>query len=168
MMKSIYLHTGSNLGDRTAHLELARQLIHERIGPVVSASRFFETAAWGIEDQPDFLNQALLIQTQLSAASVIAKALAIESQMGRVRQVKWGQRLIDIDLLFYEDEVIDTEDVKVPHPALQERNFVLQPLMEIAPNYVHPVLQKTVARLAEQCTDELPARVYAPENSTDE
>ncbi|MCB0597173.1 MAG: 2-amino-4-hydroxy-6-hydroxymethyldihydropteridine diphosphokinase [Lewinellaceae bacterium] len=151
----IYLHTGTNLGDREANLKRANERIMEEIGPIEKASRVYRTKAWGITDQPDFLNQALLVSTHLSPFELLEKIQDIERRMGRAREIKWGERIIDIDILFYNDEIIDTENLTIPHPYLHYRNFVLLPLMDIAPGLLHPGFGLTVAELYANSEDKL-------------
>jgi 2-amino-4-hydroxy-6-hydroxymethyldihydropteridine diphosphokinase len=153
--QQVILHTGGNLGARYPNLKLARRHIHQCIGPITRESNVYQTQAWGVTDQPDFLNQALLVETTLSPWQVLKQILLIEQRMGRKRTDKWTARLIDIDLLFYEDEIINTPDLIVPHPYLHLRNFVLAPLVEIAPQQWHPILHSTAAELYEQSTDPL-------------
>lgn len=155
--QEIILHTGGNLGDRFGNLHTARRLIEDQIGPITRASSIYQTQAWGVTDQPDFLNQALIVQTHYAPHRVLSKMLAIERQMGRIRTDKWTARLIDIDLLFYEDQVINTPDLIVPHPFLHLRNFVLAPLVEIAPDKWHPVLNETIETLYAHSPDSLEA-----------
>ncbi|HEY0900428.1 MAG TPA: 2-amino-4-hydroxy-6-hydroxymethyldihydropteridine diphosphokinase [Sphingobacteriaceae bacterium] len=154
-MQDVYLLLGSNLGDRLGKVEAAAKLIEKFIGPIVLKSGLYETASWGNTDQPDFINQVLLVQTAMPAREVLEKALAIEVQLGRVRHEKWGSRMIDIDILFYGDSVIEEADLKVPHPHLHERAFVLIPLKEIAPELLHPVFRQTVSVLARNLEDSL-------------
>ena len=155
----IYLHTGTNLGDREANLKRANERIMEEIGPIEKASRVYRTKAWGITDQPDFLNQALLVSTHLSPFELLEKIQDIERRMGRAREIKWGERIIDIDILFYNNEVIDTETLTIPHPYLHYRNFVLLPLMDIAAGLVHPVFGLTIAELYARSEDTLAVEV---------
>ncbi|MET4082049.1 2-amino-4-hydroxy-6-hydroxymethyldihydropteridine diphosphokinase [Pedobacter sp. UYP30] len=155
---TVYLLLGSNLGNKIAHLQEAMALLAERVGEISALSSIYQTAAWGKEDQPAFLNMAIKIRTSLSPLEVLEDALAIEKLMGRVRKEHWGQRLIDIDLLLFGDEIID-EGIKlqVPHPQMQFRNFVLVPLSEIAGGVIHPVLKLSIDDLRKQCKDPLPA-----------
>lgn len=154
-MQDVYLLLGSNLGDRLGKVEEAAKLIEKFIGQIVLRSGLYETASWGNTDQPDFINQVLQVRTGLAAREVLEKALAIEVQLGRVRHEKWGSRIIDIDILFYGDSVIEEADLVVPHPHLHERAFVLIPLQEIAPDLLHPVFKKTVSALARNLEDSL-------------
>lgn len=154
-----YLLLGGNLGDIKANLKLALQLLEERVGKIVSVSALYETAAWGKTDQPAFLNQAVGVETDLAPMDVLAAALAIEAELGRIRKEKWGERLIDIDLILFGDQVINIEGkLQVPHPHMQDRNFVLTPLAEIAGDVVHPVWNKNISTLAENTSDKLPVK----------
>jgi 2-amino-4-hydroxy-6-hydroxymethyldihydropteridine diphosphokinase len=157
-MEGVYILLGGNEGDREARLQQAVQQINAQCGPVVQQSSVYETAAWGLEDQPDFLNQAICIRTLLSPQELLQKTLAIEKAMGRHRVVKWGQRTIDIDIIFYGEQIVQEEQLVIPHPMMQDRRFVLAPLHEIAPNLVHPVLHKTVRQLLDECPDKLEVR----------
>lgn len=151
-----YLLLGGNLGDRRKNLALAIQFLNDEAGKVVSVSSIYETAAWGKEDQPDFLNQAIALKTNLNALQLLEKALEIEQKLGRIRMEKWGERLIDIDLILFGNDVIDIEGkLQIPHPHMQNRKFVMQPLAEIAPDINHPVLGKTILELAENISDNL-------------
>ncbi|MCB9298888.1 MAG: 2-amino-4-hydroxy-6-hydroxymethyldihydropteridine diphosphokinase [Lewinellaceae bacterium] len=155
----VYLHTGTNLGSREANLRRANEWIGREIGPIGEASKVYRTKAWGITDQPDFLNQALRVSTLLPPFQLLERIQAIERRMGRVREVKWGERIIDIDILFYNNEVIDTETLTIPHPYLHYRNFVLLPLMDIAAGLVHPVFGLTIAELYARSEDTLAVEV---------
>jgi len=150
-----YLLLGSNIGDRAAHLEQAQRTLAATAGAVVTASSFYETAAWGVEDQPAFLNQVLAIRTALDAPALLAACLATEQQAGRERIQRWAARTLDVDILLYGDAIIDTPTLSVPHPALPGRRFALTPLAEVAPQLVHPQLGQTVNELLAACPDPL-------------
>ncbi|WP_035567595.1 2-amino-4-hydroxy-6-hydroxymethyldihydropteridine diphosphokinase [Hymenobacter sp. IS2118] len=155
-----YLLLGSNLGNRVALLRDARARLAATAGQVVAASALYETAAWGREDQPAFLNQALAIETLLSAGELLARCLTTEQQAGRERLERWGSRTLDVDILLYGPAIIDQPDLTVPHPRLAERRFALLPLAEIAPQLVHPALGLTMADLLARCPDPLPVRPW--------
>lgn len=154
-MNKVYLLLGSNMGNSKAHLKKAIILISKRLGKPVRQSSLYQTAAWGKTDQPDFLNQILIISTERSAAESIEIILDIEKQMGRVRTTKNAARIIDIDILYFNKEIISLPNLQVPHPALAERRFVLTPLNELSPLLVHPVLGQTNHQLLLACPDKL-------------
>lgn len=153
--KQVFLHTGTNLGKRAKNLQLANELIEKEIGIIVKASKVYNTRAWGISDQPDFLNQALEVRTPLPPMPILRKIIQIEKEMGRTREFKWRERIIDIDILFYEDEMIDIPGLIIPHPYLHYRNFVLIPLIDIAPDLLHPRLKHTIKELYSRSEDHL-------------
>jgi len=160
-MSTAYLLIGGNLGNRKDNLQKAVTLINEQCGSLIKLSSVYETAAWGITDQPLFLNQALEISTSLSARQLMRKILTIETDIGRVRNEKLGPRIIDIDILLFEDEIHDLPFLKIPHPELQNRRFVLTPLAEIDPELQHPVLKKSISQLLEECPDNLEVKKIA-------
>ena len=160
-MNKAYLLTGTNLGDRQENLKAAENLITEHCGIINNKSSIYETAAWGKTEQPSFLNQAIQISASLNAKQLIRRILKIERSMGRVRKEKYGPRIIDIDILFFNDELHDLPFLKVPHPEVQNRRFALQPLSEIAADLVHPVLKKTVTELLRDCPDQLEVKKYS-------
>ena len=153
-MQKTILHIGSNVGDAKANLDRCVELIKERIGECMSLSSIYLTQAWGLEDQNDFLNQALEISTILGLELVLEKCIEIEAEMGREKNVKWGPRIIDIDIIFYGEEVMESTSLTVPHPRMHNRNFVLYPLAEIIPEWKHPILGKSIAELKESSSDQ--------------
>lgn len=146
----IYLGLGTNLGDKELNLRVAVQKIEERIGKVISLSAFYATAPWGFSSDNAFLNAAVCIETTLSPLEVLFESQSIEREMGRTHKSVNGvysDRVIDVDLLLYDDLILDTPTLKLPHPLMQERAFVMEPLAEIAPDVMHPVLNKTMQEL---------------------
>ena len=153
MQSKVFFHTayvalGSNLGDKEANLRKALELLKERGVEVVKTSSFICTEPYGVTDQPQFLNGVCEVRTSLVPLALLHTLLEIEQEMGRVRLRHWGERNIDLDLLLYEDVVMDTPELKLPHPDMQNRDFVLLPLAEIAPELVHPILQKSIEELS--------------------
>lgn len=157
-MNRAYLLIGGNLGNRKRHLSAACRMIREDCGKIMARSAIYETAAWGMEDQPAFLNQALIIETRWNAGQLLKRLLKIEKKLGRVRFEKLGPRIIDIDILFFNDDTLSLPHLKIPHPDLQHRRFVLEPLSELAPDLVHPVMKKTILTLKKKCSDRLPVK----------
>ncbi|MBU0668410.1 2-amino-4-hydroxy-6-hydroxymethyldihydropteridine diphosphokinase [Patescibacteria group bacterium] len=152
-MDDLYLGIGSNMGDRGENIKAALVLL-ERWGiKVLRSSSIYETEPVGFKDQDWYYNIAVKAQTGLDAADVLKATVAIENALKRERQMKWGPRTMDIDLLLYGDLVMDKPDLRIPHPFLHERRFVLCPLAEIAPDFVHPELKKTVRELLNECVD---------------
>jgi 2-amino-4-hydroxy-6-hydroxymethyldihydropteridine diphosphokinase len=154
-MNKVFLLIGGNMGDRLQNLHQAIALLSATCGQVIQQSAVYETAAWGKTDQPAFLNQALLLTTALTPHELITTILSVEEKMGRLRMEKNGPRVIDIDIIFYNELVMHEPHLTIPHPQLQNRRFVLVPLYEIAPQFVHPVFHKTIAQLLEECVDDL-------------
>jgi len=151
--QNVFLLLGSNLGERLQILQSAAGLIEERVGAIQSSSSIYETAPWGVLDQPVFLNQILSVQTALMPKEVLRIILDIEHELGRIRYERWGARVIDIDMLYFNDLVLDSARLTLPHPRLHERMFTLIPLNEIAPGFVHPLLFKTTKELLAECAD---------------
>ena len=161
-MAQALLLLGSNDGDRKNYLENARFRISVLTGKLTTSSSIYETAPWGKEDQPPFLNQVVALETTLAPNLLLAALQAIEMSLGRISSPKWTTRTIDIDILFYDHQIIDALNLTVPHPAITQRRFTLVPLSEIAPNFIHPTLKKTIATLLLECTDTLPVEKSKP------
>jgi len=154
-MINVFLLLGSNLGNRQGYLQKAIDLIETELGTVAKKSSIYETEAWGKTDEPNYLNQVVQVNTMLSARQVLDNILQIETQMGRVREEKWGSRIIDIDILFYGQGIINESGLIVPHPELHNRRFTLEPLSEIAANLEHPILKKSIFQLKIELKDNL-------------
>ena len=151
---------GSNIGRRAKNLERAREMIVSHGITIKKESEIYETAAWGKEDQEAFLNQVIEVETGKSPQRVLFIVNMIEKEMGRERFEKWGSRLIDIDILYFGDIVFEEDNLLMPHPEIQNRRFTLAPLVEIAPQFLHPKLEKTQAQLLAECPDALAVEVY--------
>jgi 2-amino-4-hydroxy-6-hydroxymethyldihydropteridine diphosphokinase len=162
-MNRAFLLLGSNLGDRSRTISGAIRLLQE-IGNIIGFSSIYQTAAWGKKDQPDFLNQVIILEISLSPDELLKKIMGIEIKMGRVRANKWAERTIDIDILYFNEEIVVTEHLKIPHPQIQFRRFTLMPLNEIAPDFKHPVLNITSAQMLEGCEDRLEVKKLTVNN----
>lgn len=154
-----YVLLGTNLGNKPQNLEKARSLISSKAGNITNQSAVYQTIAWGNTDQPAYLNQVLEIQTELSPQMLLQTINEIEKDMGRERRIRWESRLIDIDILYFNALVLKTESLTIPHLQIAFRRFTLVPLAEIAPAYVHPVLQQTNTQLLQNCQDTLEVRI---------
>lgn len=160
-MNQVVLLIGGNIGDRMEYIQNCHQLTELHIGSISLKSNIYETAAWGGIDQQDFLNQGIVVSTTLSPNETLVKCLEIEHLLDRKRVVRWGERTMDIDIIFYNYIIMKTLLLEIPHPRYQLRNFVLTPLNEIIPNYKCPQLNKSINQLLESCTDDL--HVIKPE-----
>jgi 2-amino-4-hydroxy-6-hydroxymethyldihydropteridine diphosphokinase len=154
-MKGKYLLLGSNVGDREKHLREAREKVVRHIGAVVRESSVYLTEPWGFQKQTPFYNQILQIHTDLGPHEVLHTILHIEKELGRLRTGKWKERIIDIDILYYEDEIINDAQLTIPHPGIPDRRFVLEPLCEIIPDAIHPALNVSNRYLLSHTNDPL-------------
>lgn len=153
-MNKVFLGIGTNLGNRKANLKKAIEMIGEHIGKVIKSSSVYETAPWGFDSEDDFLNMVVLVETTETPAELMKKITTIESKLGRERnQNRYSSRIIDIDILLYDELVINENGLKIPHPLMHERRFVLVPLNELVPELIHPVKGKSIRVLLEECRD---------------
>jgi 2-amino-4-hydroxy-6-hydroxymethyldihydropteridine diphosphokinase len=159
-MNKTYLLLGSNIGNSQQQLSIAIKNITKQIGTVIRKSKLYTTAAWGNTNQPDFLNQVIVVETKHTALQTIKTILGIEEEMGRVRTKKNAPRIIDIDILFFNKQIIAEKILTVPHPEIQNRRFVLIPLNELSPNFKHPVIKKTMHQLLVNCYDTLDVKKF--------
>jgi 2-amino-4-hydroxy-6-hydroxymethyldihydropteridine diphosphokinase len=156
-MNKVFLITGGNIGDRKKKLELAAKSIEKNIGDIVASSSIYETEAWGNTEQASFYNQIHIVESKLAAEEIMHKILEIEKEMGRIRTIKNAARIIDIDILFFNNEIIDDSILTIPHKEINNRRFVLMPLQELAPDLIHPILQMSISKLLSICKDPLSA-----------
>ncbi len=155
-MAQVYLLLGGNLGDKQQLFTKALEMIASNAGTITAQSAVYETEPWGFESNDLFWNQAAVVETRLQPLQLLEQTQHIEKQLGRVRHAQqYASRLIDLDLLFYDEQVIRHPRLEIPHPRIAERRFVLKPLAEIAPHFLHPVLHKTIAQLLADCPDQL-------------
>ncbi len=158
----VYILLGSNLGNRQRYLDEAISGIEKNIAPLEQRSSVYQTASWGNTDQPEYLNQVVLFKSDIPAPDLLHRLLEIERKLGRERNEKWGARTIDIDMLFYGEEVIRIPGLSVPHPHLHERRFVLAPLAEIAPEWIHPVFKQSIKQILGNLKDNLLVQKITP------
>jgi 2-amino-4-hydroxy-6-hydroxymethyldihydropteridine diphosphokinase len=154
-MNKLYLLLGSNMGNSRQQLVAAQKHLSKKLGTIQRQSGLYQTAAWGNTNQPDFLNQVIILQTEYDATTCMEYILEIEYSMGRIRTKKNAPRIIDIDILYFNKEIINLKNLVIPHPAIQDRRFVLIPLNSLSPNFIHPVSGKTNHTLLLECTDRL-------------
>ncbi|MCL4114211.1 UNVERIFIED_CONTAM: hypothetical protein GTU68_031856 [Idotea baltica] len=155
-----YLLLGNNLGDQESILTRARILISLHIGAILSISKLYETAPWGELDQANFLNQAISIKTRLAPEELMQAIIKIEKILGKEKRTKWGPRTIDIDILLYNNDIINQANLEIPHPRMLSRNFVLIPLSEIAEEVIHPIAKKSIKELVGMCIDKGEVGLY--------
>ena len=167
-LKSVCLLIGGNLGNRLENLTKSKRFIEQYLGFIQVNSSIYETAAWGFAGQPDFLNQVIIVNTLLSPIQCLEQILLIENRLGRIRTQKNAPRIIDIDILFYDDVVLNIPGLIIPHPEIQNRRFVLTPLNEISSSFEHPVLQKTIQSLLAACMDKLDVKRIIPDPHSSE
>lgn len=151
---------GGNLGNRLSYLKFAKFFIERDIGNIIIESNIYESEAWGEKTNKKFLNQVIEVETELNAQQLLNELLTIELKAGRKRIVKWGARTLDLDILFLDSTIINEATLIVPHPEIQNRKFTLEPLNEIKPNFIHPVLKQKVSKLLDICTDNLSLNIY--------
>jgi 2-amino-4-hydroxy-6-hydroxymethyldihydropteridine diphosphokinase len=160
-MNEAFLGLGGNEGDRLENLSACLEAIERECGQILMRSGVYETEAWGLYSELKFLNQVIQVQTKLGAKELLVKLLLIEQNLGRKRSAKaYADRPADIDILFMNTEIIDTDGLQIPHPRLHLRKFVLMPLHEIAPNYIHPVLHTRICDLLAKCEDTLAVNLF--------
>ena len=160
LMIKLYILLGGNLGDKQKVFSEVRARLNQQVGTITNQSVLYETEPWGFESDDIFWNQVLEISTELSPEKVLKQTQQIEHEMGRIRKAnQYDSRIIDIDILFYGDQIIQTENLVVPHPRIQERKFALVPLSEIASELIHPIFQKSISQLLEECTDSLKVEI---------
>jgi len=160
-LHTAYLLLGSNVGDRIGWLTFAANKLRETVGEIRHASQMYQTEPWGNPDQQAFVNQALEISTSLNAKNLLSKIRDIEDEAGRDRIVYWGPRTLDIDILLYDNLILDTRDLTIPHPRMASRRFVLKPLSEIAGNVIHPVLNISISTMLDVCPDQSEVAILA-------
>ncbi len=158
-MNGIYLLMGSNIGNRLAYLKQAAELLSDKNLMIVEESSIYETEPWGPKNQDWFLNVVLEISTSMDADQLLQACLGVEQELGRVRKEKWGERSIDIDILYYHNQIIESTKLQIPHPGISERRFTLLPLVEMCPLETHPILDKTQMELLAECNDPLDCRL---------
>jgi len=161
LKEKVYLLLGSNLGDRLQVLQAARESVETQIGGIIAFSSIYETAPWGVLNQPAFLNQVLEIETELAPEEILRIILEIEHELGRVRYERWGARVIDIDMLYFDSMILDSARLTLPHPRLHERRFTLIPLAEIAPHFLHPIFKKDSLELLQDCDDTSEVKTFS-------
>lgn len=153
MQNGIYLLLGSNLGDRKKNIATGIASIKKEIGEIVKSSSLYETQPWGETPTETFYNQMIMVKSMASPENLLVKILKIETSMGRIRDKKWENRIIDIDIIFYRSEIFNSENLTIPHPQFIHRNFAILPMLELAPDFVHPILKLSIDEIYLNSTD---------------
>lgn len=153
------------MGRREEHVANAITLLVREVGKIILQSVMYETDAWGKTNQAPFLNRCVILETTLKPQEVLAKNLLIEKGLGRLRDEKWGARVIDIDILFYGNEIVEESNLKIPHPEFERRRFAIVPLLEIQPEFIHPVSKKSIKEIYFACNDKLGVKHFNRFNS---
>lgn len=162
MPTTAYILAGGNLGDREAYLQQALSLLEARVGRCLGQSKVYETTPWGVEGQPNYLNQVWTFESTLDAEALLHELQAVELALGRERSIRWAARTIDLDLLYFGELVCDTPQLTLPHPRLHQRRFTLIPLVELCPDFVHPVFGLSQRSLLQHCEDPEDVWEYSP------
>jgi 2-amino-4-hydroxy-6-hydroxymethyldihydropteridine diphosphokinase len=165
MNKAVIL-LGSNIGDSHDYLIQALQFIADYAGNIVAQSGIYQTEPWGNTNQASFLNQLIILETELSPENLMEELLRIENQMGRLRVTKWEPRIIDLDIIYFNDWIINSDLLTIPHPLMQERKFVLAPLAQVLPDFIHPLLGKNSMNLLSNCSDDSEIRLLKADGNT--
>jgi 2-amino-4-hydroxy-6-hydroxymethyldihydropteridine diphosphokinase len=150
----VFLSLGGNLGNTQEIFERCYPMIENKVGPILEQSSLYRTAAWGLTEQADFINQVILLESDLRPEEILTEIQAIEQALGRERKITWGPRTLDLDILFIDQQIIQKADLQVPHPHIQNRKFILIPMQEIAGTYEHPIFNKTIIQLLQETNDE--------------
>lgn len=154
-----YLSLGGNLGNTIEIFQNSIEILAKKVGKITQFSSLYQTAPWGDIQQNDFINQVIEVETNLSAQELLVILLEIESQQGRVRKERWGPRTLDLDIIFFGEQHISSENLEIPHPRMEDRKFVLIPMVEINPNLIHPISRKSIRQILLECKDECDCRV---------
>jgi len=152
-INKVFLSLGSNLGRRKKNLDNAISQLKFEVGNITNISKVYESEPWGLKNQNFFLNQVIELKTSISPQNLLICCKNIENKMGRTKSIKWGERNIDIDILYFSSKIVDEYDLKIPHPLIQKRKFVLLPLNELNQKFIHPIFNKTNSKMLEDCTD---------------
>jgi 2-amino-4-hydroxy-6-hydroxymethyldihydropteridine diphosphokinase len=154
-----YLSLGGNLGNTIEIFQNSMEILTKKVGKITQLSSLYQTAAWGPIPQNDFINQVIEVETKLSAQELMDILLEIELKQGRVRQERWGPRTLDLDIIFFGEQLISTESLEIPHPRMEDRKFVLIPMVEINPNLIHPISRKSIRQILLECKDECDCKI---------